>query len=123
MQVQIKQNLLYMKMRDILEKNTNRPRFQKMMSAIKKKKYNYLVCYKLDRLERNIGDLIKTLNKLNISFISIKKHFDTATPIGKTMLYLTGIPAQMERKQIAEHVMDNMIILAKKKCVWAKVRH
>lgn len=98
-------------------KNTNRPQFQKMMEEIKKENCNYLVCYKLDRLGRNIADLanlVETLNKLNVSFISIKERFDTSTPIGKAMLYFAGVLAQMEREQIAERVRDNMIMLAKK---------
>lgn len=98
-------------------KNTKRPQFQKMMAEIKKGNCDYLVCYKLDRLGRNIADLanlIETLNKLNVSFISIKERFDTSTPIGKAMLYFAGVLAQMEREQIAERVRDNMIMLAKK---------
>lgn len=98
-------------------KNTNRPQFQKMMQEIKKGNANYLVCYKLDRLGRNIADLanlIETLNKLNVSFISIKERFDTSTPIGKAMLYFAGVLAQMEREQIAERVRDNMLMLARK---------
>lgn len=98
-------------------KNTNRPQFQKMMSDIKKGQCDYLVCYKLDRLGRNIADLsnlIETLNKLHVSFISIKERFDTSTPIGKAMIYFAGVLAQMEREQIAERVRDNMIMLARK---------
>lgn len=98
-------------------KNTNRPQFQLMMQEIKKGNCDYLVCYKLDRLGRNIADLanlIETLNKLNVSFISIKERFDTSTPIGKAMLYFAGVLAQMEREQIAERVRDNMIMLARK---------
>ena len=98
-------------------KNTKRPQFQLMMQEIKKGSCDYLVCYKLDRLGRNIADLanlIETLNKLNVSFISIKERFDTSTPIGKAMLYFAGVLAQMEREQIAERVRDNMIMLARK---------
>ncbi|MCI8465044.1 MAG: recombinase family protein [Lachnospiraceae bacterium] len=98
-------------------KNTNRPQFQKMMQEIKKGSCDYLVCYKLDRLGRNIADLanlIETLNKLHVSFISIKERFDTSTPIGKAMLYFAGVLAQMEREQIAERVRDNMLMLARK---------
>ncbi len=98
-------------------KNTKRPQFQKMMKEIEAGNCNYLVCYKLDRLGRNIADLanmIETLNKLNVSFISIKERFDTSTPIGKAMIYFAGVLAQMEREQIAERVRDNMIMLARK---------
>lgn len=98
-------------------KNTNRPRFQEMMQEIRKGGCNYLVCYKLDRLGRNLADLanlVEMLNKLNVSFISIKEQFDTSTPIGKAMLYFAGVLAQMEREQIAERVRDNMVMLARK---------
>ena len=98
-------------------KNTRRPQFQKMMKEIEAGNCNYLVCYKLDRLGRNIADLanmVETLNKQNVCFISIKERFDTSTPIGKAMLYFAGVLAQMEREQIAERVRDNMIMLARK---------
>lgn len=98
-------------------KNTKRPQFQKMMREIENGNCNYLVCYKLDRLGRNIADLanmIETLNRQNVCFVSIKERFDTSTPIGKAMLYFAGILAQMEREQIAERVRDNMIMLARK---------
>ena len=97
-------------------KNTKRPEFQKMMQEIKKGKCKYLVCYKLDRMGRNIIDiasLVEELNTLKVSFISIKENFDTSTPLGKTMLYIAGIFAQMEREQIAERVKDNMVMLAR----------
>lgn len=98
-------------------KNTKRPQFQKMMKEIEEGNCNYLVCYKLDRLGRNIADLanmVEILNRQNVCFISIKERFDTSTPIGKAMLYFAGVLAQMEREQIAERVRDNMIMLARK---------
>jgi site-specific DNA recombinase len=97
-------------------KNTLRPQFQKMMSDLRKNHYDYLVCYKLDRLGRNLSDLvnlIEELNKMDISFISIKEKFDTSTPIGRAMMFFTGVLAQMEREQIAERVRDNMLMLAR----------
>lgn len=97
-------------------KNTKRPQFQKMMRDMQEKHYDYLVCYKLDRLGRNLADLanlMEDLEKRETSFISIKEKFDTTTPIGKAMLYFSGVLAQMEREQIAERVKDNMIMLAR----------
>ena len=97
-------------------KNTQRPQFQKMMVDMRKEHFDYLVCYKLDRLGRNLSDLvnlIEELNKLETSFISIREKFDTSTPIGRAMMYFTGVLAQMEREQIAERVRDNMLMLAR----------
>lgn len=97
-------------------KNTKRPMFQQMMQDMQEKHFDYLVCYKLDRLGRNLADLanlMEDLNRQGTSFISIKEKFDTTTPIGKAMLYFSGVLAQMEREQIAERVKDNMIMLAR----------
>lgn len=97
-------------------KNTKRPEFQNMMREIRKGNCSYLVCYKLDRMGRNIIDIasmVEELNNLKVSFISIRENFDTSTPLGKTMLYIAGIFAQMEREQIAERVRDNMMMLAR----------
>lgn len=97
-------------------KNTKRPQFQKMMHDMREQHFDYLVCYKLDRLGRNLADLanlMEDLERRGTSFISIKEKFDTTTPIGKAMLYFSGVLAQMEREQIAERVKDNMIMLAR----------
>ena len=97
-------------------KNTNRPGFLKMLEDMDKEHFDYLVCYKLDRLGRNLLDLTTLMEKLereDTSFVSIKERFDTTTPIGKAMLYFSGVLAQMEREQIGERVRDNMQMLAR----------
>ncbi len=97
-------------------KNTNRPEFQRMMRDLQTQNYAYLICYRLDRLGRNLIDLanlIEELNRREVSFISVKEQFDTSTPMGKAMLYFAGVLAQMEREQIAERVRDNMRVLAR----------
>lgn len=97
-------------------KNTRRPQFQQMMRDIRQESFQYLVCYRLDRLGRNLIDLatlIEEMKQREISFVSVKERFDTSTPMGKAMLYFAGVLAQMEREQIAERVRDNMYLLAR----------
>ena len=97
-------------------KDTNRPGFQKMLEDMKQGPFQYLVCYRLDRLGRNLADLallIEKLNREHTEFVSIKEHFDTSTPMGKAMVYFSGVLAQMEREQIGERVRDNMYLLAR----------
>ncbi|MDD3173610.1 MAG: recombinase family protein [Herbinix sp.] len=97
-------------------KNTERPRFQKMLQDAYKKKFSAVICYRLDRISRNIGDfakLIEEMNTLNISFISIKEQFDTSSPIGRAMMYIASVFSQLERETIAERIRDNMHELAK----------
>ena len=96
--------------------NTNRPKFQEMISDIKLKKFDTLICYRLDRISRNVADFSSTLELLqnnSIDFISIKEQFDTSTPMGRAMVYISSVFAQLERETIAERVRDNMLQLAK----------
>ncbi|MGL4913450.1 MAG: recombinase family protein [Romboutsia sp.] len=96
--------------------NMNRPMFKKLLEDANLKKFDCLICYRLDRISRNVSDfstLIERLNKLNIAFISIKEQFDTSTPMGRAMLYISSVFAQLERETIAERVRDNMYELAK----------
>ena len=96
--------------------NTNRPEFQQLLKDAKAKKFNALICYRLDRISRNVADFSTTLELLqsnNIDFISIKEQFDTSTPMGRAMVYISSVFAQLERETIAERVRDNMLQLAK----------
>lgn len=96
--------------------NTNRPKFQQLIKDAEIKKFDVLICYRLDRISRNVADFSSTLELLeknNISFISISEQFDTATPMGRAMVYIASVFAQLERETIAERVKDNMLQLAK----------
>lgn len=96
--------------------NTNRPRFQELLTDAKAKKFDILICYRLDRISRNVADFSTTLTLLqnyDIDFVSIKEQFDTTSPMGRAMIYIASVFAQLERETIAERVKDNMIELAK----------
>ena len=97
--------------------NTNRPDLKRLLEDIKIGCTDALVVYQLDRLSRNVRDfsnIYSLLEEHNIMFISIKENIDTTTPIGKAMMYVTVVFAQMERETIAARVTDNMIGLVKK---------
>lgn len=97
-------------------KNIHRPQFQRMLRDAKEKKFDILICYRLDRVSRNIADfatLIQQLEENNISFISVAEQFDTSNPMGRAMMYVASVFAQLERETIAERVRDNMLELAR----------
>ena len=96
--------------------NIDRPKFQEFLERERERPFNILISYRLDRISRNIADfstLMNELNKLNTSFISIKEQFDTTTPMGRAMMYIASVFAQLEREVIAERIRDNMLELAK----------
>lgn len=97
-------------------KNTNRPGFQKMLNDITCGRINTVVCYKIDRISRNVADFSNTfsiMQKNNVDFISVKEQIDTSTPLGRAMMYICSVFAQMERETIAERVKDSSLALAK----------
>ena len=96
--------------------NLKRPAFQRMMEDVRKRRFRAIVVYRLDRISRNINDftgLIDALNKLDVSFVSIKEQFDTGTPMGRAMMFIISVFSQLERETIAERIRDNMHELAK----------
>ncbi|MEG1312405.1 MAG: recombinase family protein [Romboutsia sp.] len=96
--------------------NINRPQFKRLMSDVKNKKINLLICYRLDRISRNVSDfssVLATLQENKVDFISIKEQFDTSSPMGRAMIYIASVFAQLERETIAERVKDNMLEMAK----------
>ena len=96
--------------------NIDRPQFQKMLKIERENHYDVLIAYRLDRISRNIADfsnLMNELTKLHTDFVSIKEQFDTRTPMGRAMMFIASVFAQLEREVIAERIRDNMIELAK----------
>lgn len=96
--------------------NTDRPGFKLLMSNVVERKIDVLICYKIDRISRNVLDFSKTFELLqenHVEFVSVKEQIDTSTPLGRAMMYICSVFAQMERETIAERVKDNMIELSK----------
>ena len=87
-----------------------------MMKAIKNDEFDTIICYRLDRVSRNVLDfanLYEDWQEHDVNFISVSERFDTTTPMGKAMLFIAITFAQLERDTIAERVRDNMYKLAK----------
>lgn len=76
-----------------------------------------LVVWKLDRLCRNITELLKVSEKLKnngIELQSLTESIDTSTPTGRMYFTILGAVAQMEREQIQERVKAGMAAAAKR---------
>lgn len=100
---------------DFSGKNTDRPDLKRMMDRISEA--DMLIVYQLDRLTRSVRDfsnIYQILDDNSVSFVSVKEAIDTSTPIGRAMMYIIVIFAQMERETTAARVADNMLGLARK---------
>ena len=90
-------------------KNMERPGFQQMLGAIREGKIKRVICYKLDRCSRSILDfsnLMEQLQKYGVEFVSCTEKFDTSTPMGRAMLSICIVFAQLERETIQQRVAD-----------------
>ena len=91
--------------------NTNRPAFNAMMDDAKKRKFDVLLIWKLDRLSRSMKDLINTLDELDhygINFISYDNNLDTTTPTGKLVFHVIGAVAEFEKDIIRDRVIAGL---------------
>ena len=91
--------------------NTKRPEYQKLVKDIQQRKIKAVVVKKLDRLSRSLLDfenLMRLMNENDVEFISIKENFDTTTAMGKAMLRVALVFAQLEREQTSERLSDVM---------------
>ena len=90
-------------------KNTERPEFQKMCALIRLGNVRRVICYKLDRCSRSILDFasfMELLQKYQVEFVSCTEKFDTSTPMGRAMLSICIVFAQLERETIQQRVAD-----------------
>ena len=85
-----------------------RPDLQQLLEDVYLRKFDVVVVWKLDRLSRNLKDTLylldDALEKNGIGFISIQEQFDTTTPIGKAVMQIIAVFAQLEREMITERM-------------------
>ena len=90
-------------------KNTERPQFQQLMRDIESGLVRKVVVYKLDRISRSILDfanMMELFQQYNVEFVSSTEKFDTSTPMGRAMLNICIVFAQLERETIQKRVTD-----------------
>ena len=93
-------------------KNIKRPAFTELMQAVREGKVSKIFVYRLDRFSRSIADFSRVweeLDRCGVQFNSVTEQFDTASPIGRAMLHIVLVFAQLERETIAERVRDNYL--------------
>ena len=90
-------------------KNTDRPSFQQLVKDIKAGKVKRVIVYKLDRISRSILDFAEMMamfQEHGVEFVSCNEKFDTSTPVGRAMLNICIVFAQLERETIQGRVAD-----------------
>ena len=90
-------------------KNTDRPAFGEMMRDMENGTIRRVVVYKLDRISRSILDFSRMMERFEanrVEFVSTTEKFDTSSPMGRAMLNICIVFAQLERETIQKRVAD-----------------
>ena len=100
---------------------TKRPDFERLQKDIRKGKVSKVICYKLDRISRSVLDFNEFWQEMeahDVDFVSATENFDTTTPMGKSMLQISSVFAELERNTIILRVRDNYYARTKQNGTW-----
>ena len=95
--------------------NLRRPALQELLRRLPE--YDLVIVYKLDRLSRSQKDTLMLIEDYflarKVDFISVCENFDTSTPLGRAMIGMLSVFAQLEKEQITERFTMGRIARAK----------
>src|SRR5216683_1909251 len=89
-----------------------RPALDQLVADAKRRKFDVLVCWRLDRLGRNLRHLILLLDDLHalgIGFVTLGEGIDTTSPTGRLVLHVLGAISEFERERIRERVLAGLL--------------
>jgi site-specific DNA recombinase len=100
--------------------NMERPALKRLLDDVSAGKVDVIVVYKVDRLTRSLSDfarIVDTLDKHQVSFVSVTQHFNTTSSMGRLTLNVLLSFAQFEREIAGERIRDK-IAASKRKGMW-----
>ncbi len=87
-------------------KNLQRPAMQRLLADAQAGRWDILISWRLDRISRRQKDILTLLEDVltphDIGLQSATEPFETTTPMGKAMLGMLAVFAQLERETIVE---------------------
>ena len=92
-------------------KKDSRPAFDIMQDDMRAKKFEGILCYKLDRIGRSLSHLLSLFDEFrnkNIAFMSATQSINTRTPEGRMFLHILCVLAQYERELTVSRIMDGL---------------
>jgi DNA invertase Pin-like site-specific DNA recombinase len=97
--------------RGISGSKDRRPALDQLVADARRRRFDVVVCWRLDRLGRNLKHLItllEDLQALGVAFVSLAEGIDATTPAGKLQMHILGAIAEFERERIRERVMAGL---------------
>jgi DNA invertase Pin-like site-specific DNA recombinase len=88
-----------------------RPALDQLLADALRRRFDVVVCWRLDRLGRNLKHLItllEDLQALGVAFVSLAEGIDATTPAGKLQMHILGAIAEFERERIRERILAGL---------------
>jgi len=88
-----------------------RPALDQLLTDAKRRRLDVVVCWRLDRLGRNLRHLVTLIDELTalgIGFASLGEGIDTQTPSGRLQLHILAALAEFEGERIRERVLAGL---------------
>ncbi len=88
-----------------------RPALAQLLADARRRRFDVLVCWRLDRFGRSLRHLIVTIDELQalgVAFVSLGEGIDATTPAGRLQLHVLAAIAEFERARIAERVQAGL---------------
>jgi DNA invertase Pin-like site-specific DNA recombinase len=84
-----------------------RPALDALLADARRRRFDVLVCWRLDRLGRSLKHLVVTLDELQslgVGFVSLNEGIDATTAAGRLQMAVLAAISAFERDRIAERV-------------------
>src|SRR5579862_579755 len=89
----------------------DRPALNTMLSDLRKRKFDVMVVWALDRLARSLKQLLtisEECRSLGVDLVSLRQNIDTTLPAGRLTFQILGAVAEFERELLRERVKAGM---------------
>src|ERR1017187_6799484 len=89
----------------------SRPALNQLLQQLRRKKFDVLVVWALDRLARSLRQpltISEECKTLNVHIVSLKQNIDSTLPAGRLTFQVLGAVAEFEREMLRERVKAGM---------------
>src|SRR5262249_19444785 len=93
-------------------KDADRDGFRELPAVVLAHRFDVVLVYRLDRLSPNVRDIydfLDTIRNHDVAFVSVTEGFDTTTAMGRAILGVAAVFAQLTREMISENTRDGLL--------------
>lgn len=113
----------YSEVQSGIKSRDTRPQLRQLLQDARRRKFDRVMVYSLDRLGRSVVDVINTINELEevgVHIFVVKNAIDTSTQQGKLFTYFCSIFGEMERDMLLSRQKESIKRLRDKNAKWGR---